>query len=104
MPSNNKDKKSKRATRSQARSKQQQTSLVIQAPAANEEPKLTLKDIPEKYRFTDEYLNWIENSHGQTTACEVNETTDKIFDSVLSKLGWSRDEQGNLEHNGDKAA
>ena len=102
MPS--KDKKTKRATRSQARSKQPLTAPVTQAPVTDEEPKLTLKDIPEKYRFSDEYLNWLENPHGRTTAREVNETTDKIFDSVLSKLGWTRNEEGNLEHDGDKAA
>ena len=103
MPSNNKDKKSKRTARAKAR---QVPQAIATPPAAqaSEAPKLTHKDIPEKYRFTDEYLNWIENSHGRTTAREVNETTDRIFDSVLNKLGWTRNEEGNLEHNGGKAA
>jgi hypothetical protein len=96
-----KDKKSKKA-RPQARTRE--TTAAPQAAATSEEPKLTLKDIPEKYRFTDDYLNWLQNSHGRTTAKEVNETTERIFDSVLSKLGWSVNEDGNLEHNGGKAA
>ncbi|HEV2113953.1 MAG TPA: hypothetical protein VGR50_07365 [Terriglobales bacterium] len=101
MPSN-KDKKSKKAIRAGAR--QPQSVPSAQPAVAAEEPKLTHKDIPEKYRFTDEYLNWLQNSHGRTTAREVNETTERIFDSVLSKLGWSRNEEGNLERNGEKVA
>jgi hypothetical protein len=101
VPSN-KDRKLKRPARSKA--KQTQPINVPQAAATSEEPKLTHKDIPEKYRFTDEYLDWLQNSHGRTTAREVNETTERIFDSVLSKLGWSVNEDGNLEHNGGKAA
>ena len=101
MPSN-KDKRSKKTARS--KTKQSQTAPVTQVAATAEEPKLTLKDIPEKYRFTEDYLNWLQNSHGRTTAREVNETTERIFDSVLSKLGWSVNEEGNLEHNGHKAA
>lgn len=102
MPSN-KEKKSRKAVRA-TRTRARQTEAIGAPMQAAEEPKLTHKDIPEKYRFTDDYLNWLQNSHGRTTAREIDETTDRIFDSVLSKLGWSRDEQGNLEPDGSKAA
>jgi len=34
----------------------------------------------------------------------VNELTDHVFSSVLSKFGWTRNEQGHLENTGVEEA
>jgi len=54
----------------------------------------------DKYKFSEDYLNWLEVERGEMNQRQVNQVTERIFDSVLSKMGWARNEEGNLEHRG----
>ena len=47
----------------------------------------------------DTDLEWL---HPKTFSLETEAVTQRIFDSVLAKHGWVRNERGELEHTGEK--
>ena len=106
MPSN-KDKKSKKVARVRSsRPKAEEPSLPhtnishTNVKAAEARPAAPAAQ-DDKYKFTEDYLNWLEVERGEMSQRQVNQVTERIFDSVLSKLGWARNEAGNLEHLGE---
>jgi len=102
MPSN-KDKKFKKVSRVRSSKPKAEEHQPVQVKASESRPAPAAatagKD--DKYKFTEDYLNWLEVERGEMNQRQVNQVTERIFDSVLSKMGWARNEEGNLEHRGD---
>ncbi|HTC94348.1 MAG TPA: hypothetical protein VK699_12985 [Terriglobales bacterium] len=55
----------------------------------------------EEFEVEWEAIQQLEKNVDQQ---HVNELTDHVFSSVLSKFGWTRNEQGHLENTGMEEA
>lgn len=58
---------------------------------------------PQKQEF-DVQWDAIQKMEEDVDQQQVNDLTDHVFSSVLSKLGWTRNEQGHLEKAGAEEA
>ncbi len=60
------------------------------------------KEKPEKEKKEEFSVQWdaIQQLEKNVDAQQVDELTDHLFRSVLSRFGWTRDEQGRLEKTG----
>jgi len=102
MPSN-KDKQFKKVSRERNSKPKAEERQTVQAKPSESRPvaAAATPDKDDKYKFTEDYLNWLEVERGEMNQRQVNQVTERIFDSVLSKMGWARNEEGNLEHLGE---
>ncbi len=64
------------------------------------------KEKPEKEKKEEFRVQWdaIQQLEKNVDAQQVDELTDHLFRSVLSRFGWTRDEQGHLEKAGAEEA
>jgi len=60
------------------------------------------KEKPKKEKKEEFSVQWdaIQQLEKNVDAQQVDEITDHLFRSVLSRFGWTRDEQGRLEKTG----
>lgn len=55
---------------------------------------------PAKSTNAELEVDWLEGGQGRVNQQEVEDATDRVFESVLSRYGWMRDPQGHIEHVG----
>ena len=88
-----------------ARSKTQKR---VEAEVSNHPPRATplKKEKPKKEKKEEFSVQWdaIQQLEKNVDAQQVDELTDHLFRSVLSRFGWTRDEQGHLEKAGAEEA
>ena len=83
-----------------ARSKTQKR---VEAELSNHPPRATRTKKAKEEEFS---VQWdaIQQLEKNVDAQQVDELTDHLFRSVLSRFGWTRDEQGHLEKAGAEEA
>ena len=77
------------------------TNLEAKAPDQAPRPKLASGKKEKEFRVEWQAIEGLENTVDEQ---QVNKLTDHVFSSVLSKFGWTRDEQGHLEKTGIEEA
>jgi len=50
----------------------------------------------------DTDLEWLRDGAGAVNRREVEAVTERVFDSVLARHGWVRNQRGHLEHVGEE--
>ncbi len=69
----------------------------VRKPAA---PQVQAQPGPAKSKGAELEVDWREGGQGRINQEAVEAATDRVFQSVLSRFGWMRDQQGRIEHVG----